>query len=61
MLTGTLAASDRAALRHAGYRDALEAAGIAAQPPVEIDFNAEALASAELDRLLAAHRRVLQQ
>ncbi len=56
MLTGTLSASDRAALRHAGYRDALQAAGIVPQPPVEIDFNAEAMAPAELDRLLAPPR-----
>ncbi len=48
MLTGTLSASDRAALRHAGYRDALQAAGIVPQPPVEIDFNAEAMAPTEL-------------
>jgi DNA-binding LacI/PurR family transcriptional regulator len=56
MLTGTLAASDRAALRHDGYREALEAAGIAPQPPVEIDFNADAMLPAELARLLAPPR-----
>lgn len=53
MLTGTLAASDRAALRHDGYREALEAADIAPQPPIEIDFNADAMPAAELARLLA--------
>ncbi|UCF23439.1 MAG: substrate-binding domain-containing protein, partial [Ralstonia sp.] len=56
MLTGTLSASDRAALRHVGYREALEAAGIAPQPPVEIDFNADAMLPAELARLLAPPR-----
>lgn len=56
MLTGTLAASDRAALRHHGYQEALEAAGIAPQPPVEIDFNADAMPPAELARLLAPPR-----
>jgi DNA-binding LacI/PurR family transcriptional regulator len=56
MLTGTLSASDRAALRHVGYREALEAAGIAPQQPVEIDFNADAMLPAELARLLAPPR-----
>lgn len=56
MLTGTLSASDRAALRHEGYREALEAADIAPQPPVEIDFNADAMLPTELARLLAPPR-----
>jgi DNA-binding LacI/PurR family transcriptional regulator len=56
MLSGTLAASDRAARRHAGYRDALQAAGIAAAPPVEVDFNADALQPQELAALLQAPR-----
>jgi len=56
MLTGTLAASDRAARRHDGYREALEAAGVTPQPPVEIDFNADVMLPAELARLLAPPR-----
>jgi len=56
MLSGTLAASDRAGLRHAGYREALEAAGIVPQAAVEIDFNTDAMSFAELSRLLAPPR-----
>ena len=40
MLAGTLAASDRARLRHRGYADAMLEAGLAARPALEVDFNA---------------------
>ncbi|OHX13367.1 LacI family transcriptional regulator [Chromobacterium sphagni] len=52
MLTGSLAASDRAAQRHQGYCQALEAAGLEAPPAIEIDFNSETLPD-EVAALLA--------
>ena len=41
-LGGHFAASDRARARHAGYRQAMEAAGLLPWPPVEIAFDANA-------------------
>jgi len=46
MLAGSFAKSDRARLRYRGYADALLDAGLAPQPPLELDFNAEELPSA---------------
>jgi DNA-binding LacI/PurR family transcriptional regulator len=51
MLAGTLAASDRARQRYAGYAHAMEQAGLTPAPALEIDFNAEALAPAVLAHL----------
>jgi DNA-binding LacI/PurR family transcriptional regulator len=50
MLAGSFAASDRARQRYRGYADALLDAGLAPQPPLELDFNAE-----ELPATLLAH------
>lgn len=44
MLAGTLAASDRARQRHAGYTHAMQQAGLTPAPALEIDFNADELA-----------------
>jgi DNA-binding LacI/PurR family transcriptional regulator len=44
MLAGTLAASDRARLRHLGYVQAMQQAGLIPAPALEIDFNTEELA-----------------
>jgi len=44
MVAGAFGASDRSRLRHQGYRAAMEAAGLAPLPPVEIGFDAADLA-----------------
>ncbi len=41
-VAGRFSASDRSRLRHAGYVEALRAAGLAPLPPVEVDFIAGA-------------------
>ncbi|TDV38318.1 LacI family transcriptional regulator [Paraburkholderia caballeronis] len=51
MLAGTLAASDRARLRHAGYVQAMQQAGLTPAPALEVDFNAEELAPSVLAHL----------
>ncbi|MGF6603965.1 DNA-binding LacI/PurR family transcriptional regulator [Paraburkholderia sp. GAS448] len=51
MLAGTLAASDRARLRHLGYTQAMQQAGLEAAPALEIDFNADELAPSVLTHL----------
>jgi DNA-binding LacI/PurR family transcriptional regulator len=51
MLAGTLAASDRARLRHVGYTQAMQQAGLTPAPALEIDFNADELAPAVLAHL----------
>jgi DNA-binding LacI/PurR family transcriptional regulator len=43
MLAGYLTASDRSALRHQGYQDAMREAGLAPMPLAEVDFGAHAL------------------
>ncbi|TAM89972.1 MAG: LacI family transcriptional regulator, partial [Candidimonas sp.] len=43
MLAGYLTASDRSALRHLGYRDAMAHAGLAPLPLAEVDFGAHSL------------------
>ncbi|MDN7429468.1 LacI family transcriptional regulator [Burkholderia sp. AU16741] len=53
MLAGSLAASDRARQRHLGYAQALDEAGVAPLPPVEVDFNAPELPDAVLAHLTA--------
>jgi DNA-binding LacI/PurR family transcriptional regulator len=50
MLAGTLAASDRARQRHLGYTQAMQQAGLAAAPALEIDFNSD-----ELEPSVLAH------
>ncbi len=57
MLAGSLAASDRARLRHLGYAQALDEAGLAPLPPVEVGFNARELPDAVLAHLSAAATR----
>ncbi|MEQ5838996.1 LacI family DNA-binding transcriptional regulator [Paraburkholderia acidicola] len=57
MLAGTLAASDRARLRHLGYAEAMQQAGLAAAPALEIDFNANELAPAVLAHLTTGPHR----
>ena len=56
MLTGTLSASDRAALRHVGYREALEAAGIAGSglTPVSIALRFTDTGTAKISEALEA-------
>jgi DNA-binding LacI/PurR family transcriptional regulator len=51
MLAGTLAASDRARLRHLGYAQAMQQAGLTPAPALEIDFNADELAPSVLAHL----------
>ncbi|MFC5427586.1 substrate-binding domain-containing protein [Paraburkholderia denitrificans] len=51
MLAGTLAASDRARQRHAGYTHAMQQAGLTPAPALEIDFNADELAPEVLAHL----------
>jgi DNA-binding LacI/PurR family transcriptional regulator len=43
MLAGFLTASDRSALRHLGYQDAMHSAGLKPLPLAEVDFGAQAL------------------
>jgi DNA-binding LacI/PurR family transcriptional regulator len=57
MLTGTLAASDRARLRHTGYAQAMQHAGLQASPALEIDFNADELAPSVLAHLTGGSTR----
>ncbi|WP_118179276.1 LacI family DNA-binding transcriptional regulator [Paraburkholderia phosphatilytica] len=51
MLAGTLAASDRARLRYAGYSQAMQQAGLEPAPALEIDFNADELVPSVLAHL----------
>ena len=57
MLAGTLAASDRARQRHLGYAQAMQQAGLAAAPALEIDFNAEELEPSVLAHLTSGANR----
>ena len=57
MLAGTLAASDRARLRHLGYTQAMQQAGLTPAPALEIDFNADELAPSVLHHLTAGPNR----
>jgi len=57
MLAGTLAASDRARQRHAGYTYAMQQAGLTPAPALEIDFNAETLAPSVLAHLTSGPAR----
>jgi DNA-binding LacI/PurR family transcriptional regulator len=57
MLAGTLAASDRARLRHLGYTQAMQQAGLTPAPALEIDFNADELAPAVLAHLTSGPQR----
>lgn len=57
MLAGTLAASDRARQRHAGYALAMQQAGLTPSPALEIDFNAEELAPSVLAHLTSGPAR----
>lgn len=57
MLAGTLAASDRARLRHVGYTQAMQQAGLTPAPALEIDFNSEALAPSVLAHLASGPHR----
>jgi DNA-binding LacI/PurR family transcriptional regulator len=57
MLAGTLAASDRARLRHLGYTQAMQQAGLTPAPALEIDFNADELAPAVLNHLTTGANR----
>ncbi|CAG4892856.1 LacI family DNA-binding transcriptional regulator [Paraburkholderia saeva] len=57
MLAGTLAASDRARLRHTGYVQAMQQAGLQAAPALEIDFNADELAPPVLAHLTSGATR----
>ncbi len=58
MLTGTrAAASDRARQRHAGYVHAMQQAGLAPEPVLEIDFSAGELAPPVLARLTSGPTR----
>jgi DNA-binding LacI/PurR family transcriptional regulator len=50
MLTGSFAESDRARLRYRGYVDAMLEAGLAPHAPLELDFNADHLPPALLQR-----------
>jgi DNA-binding LacI/PurR family transcriptional regulator len=56
MLAGTLAASDRARLRHVGYAQAMQQAGLTPAPALEIDFNADELAPSVLAHLTGSQR-----
>ncbi|WP_347556680.1 substrate-binding domain-containing protein [Robbsia sp. KACC 23696] len=53
MLAGTLSASDRARQRVAGYEAAMQAAGLSAEPVIEIDFLSDHLSDAVFDALAA--------
>jgi DNA-binding LacI/PurR family transcriptional regulator len=57
MLAGTLAASDRARLRHLGYVQAMQQAGLEPAPALEIDFNADELAPPVLAHLAHSANR----
>lgn len=57
MLAGTLAASDRARQRHAGYAQAMRQAGLTPAPALEIDFNAAELAPSVLAHLTTGPQR----
>jgi len=57
MLAGTLAASDRARLRHLGYAQAMQQAGLTPAPALEIDFNADELAPSVLTHLTSGANR----
>ncbi|PLZ02550.1 LacI family transcriptional regulator [Burkholderia sp. WAC0059] len=57
MLAGTLAASDRARLRHAGYTQAMMQAGLTPAPALEVDFNANELSPSVLAHLTAGAGR----
>ena len=57
MLAGTLAASDRARQRHAGYSHAMQQAGLTPAPALELDFNAEELAPSVLAHLTSGPAR----
>ncbi|MCP3710352.1 LacI family DNA-binding transcriptional regulator [Paraburkholderia sp. CNPSo 3274] len=57
MLAGTLAASDRARQRHAGYAFAMQQAGLTPAPALEIDFNAQDLAPSVLAHLTSGPAR----
>ncbi|WP_028534797.1 LacI family DNA-binding transcriptional regulator [Paludibacterium yongneupense] len=51
MLSGAMAASDRAWQRYLGYGDALAAAGLVATPALEVDFNSVTLPAVVLAAL----------
>ncbi len=55
MVTGDFRESDRAQLRYEGYRDAMRAAGLVPQPPVEVPLHT-AVASEALARVPARSR-----
>ena len=57
MLAGTLAASDRARQRHLGYAQAMQQAGLAPAPALEVDFNADELAPSVLAHLTSGPNR----
>ena len=57
MLTGSLAASDRAVQRYQGYCDALDEAGLFAEAPLQVDFNDRRLPPHILQRLADPHSR----
>jgi DNA-binding LacI/PurR family transcriptional regulator len=57
MLAGTLAESDRARLRYRGYVEAMQQAGLASAPALEVDFNADELAPAILGHLTSGPNR----
>lgn len=57
MISGPLAASDRAAQRYAGFQDALLARGISPPPPIEIAFTATHLPPGLMESLLAGPDR----
>jgi DNA-binding LacI/PurR family transcriptional regulator len=57
MLAGTLAASDRARQRHLGYAQAMQQAGLAPAPALEVDFNADELSPSVLAHLTRGANR----
>jgi DNA-binding LacI/PurR family transcriptional regulator len=57
MLAGTLAESDRARLRYRGYTEAMQQAGLAPAPALEVDFNADELAPCVLGHLTSGPDR----
>ena len=57
MLAGTLAASDRARQRHAGYALAMQQGGLTPAPALEVDFNAQELAPSVLAHLTSGPAR----
>ncbi|ALK29863.1 LacI family transcriptional regulator [Burkholderia plantarii] len=57
MLAGSLAASDRARLRHIGYAQALSDQGLTPLPALEVDFNAPVLPNAVLAHLTSRTTR----